>query len=358
MGRYSLDGPPNKGRYSLSSPEQLKATDEDKTEAFNQIKKQFPGMPDLLIKGLLPIATKMAETPADNSPGTATGAFLRSAVRAPLEGAENLASLVGLPTVKNAEFPGAIAESESDKEHPFAEFGGALTGFLAPGAGSVAALRSIPAWERIIANSSPSILKKLLTRGAEGSALGAGFSPEGDRGKGALIGGAIGGAASLLPILTRFPATRKLNKVRQNLQEKGVSHLNIPDYIINDIESNNYLRNTKANRNLLDRAKTGNYQDLFDLQSDMGGLQRRYSNDVFSSAQRELGRDIGKSRQDLLHETRKDIEAKGHKEDADLMRLGQEQYRQYSKLKPYRNGALIAMLAGLPGYKYLKKLIS
>ena len=180
-----------------------KATQQDKDEAFKMIKEQHPHMPEFVIRALLPMATKMAETPKDNSPGTATGAFLRSAVRTPLEGAENLASLIGLPVDKNAKWPDLIAESESDKSHPFAELGGSMAGLLAPGAGSVAALRSIPMWGKIAEKAAPSLLRRLPVYGAEGAALGAGFSPEGHRGEGALTGAALGAAGSAIPSVGR-----------------------------------------------------------------------------------------------------------------------------------------------------------
>ena len=180
-----------------------KATQQDKDESFKMIKEQNPNMPEFLIKSLLPIATKMSETQKDNSPGTATGAFLRSAVRSPLEGAENLASLIGLPVNKNENWPDLIAESESDKAHPFAELGGSMAGFLAPGAGSIAALRSIPMWGKIAEKAAPSLLRRLPVYGAEGSALGAGFSPEGHRAEGALTGAALGAASSSIPSVGR-----------------------------------------------------------------------------------------------------------------------------------------------------------
>jgi len=198
----------------------LHATDEDKAQAFEMIKKQHPRMPEFMIKALMPLAVKMAETPEDTSPGTATGAFLRSAIRTPLEGAENLASLVGLPVDKNHKWPSLIAESESDKSHPFAELGGSLAGFLAPGAGSVAALRSIPMWGKIAEKAAPSLLRRLPVYATEGAALGAGFSPEGHRGEGALTGAALGAAGSAIPSIGRgFGALKERISSLRNLDK-------------------------------------------------------------------------------------------------------------------------------------------
>lgn len=185
------------------NPKPLKATDADKDEAFKMIKAQRPNMPEFVIRALLPRATKMAESQKDSSKGTAKGAFLRSALRTPLEVAENFASLVGLPVNKNGEWPELIAESESDKSHPFAEFFGSLAGFSPLGAGSIGALRSIPAWGNIASRSAPSLLRRAPVMATEGAALGAGFSPEGHRGEGALTGAALGAAGSAIPSVGR-----------------------------------------------------------------------------------------------------------------------------------------------------------
>lgn len=207
-------------QYENTKP--IKASDQDKTQAFEMIKKQYPRMPEFLIKAMMPLATKMAESPKDTSEGSATGAFLRSAIRTPLEGAENLASLVGLPVNKNAEWPSLVAESESDKSHPFAEMGGSLAGLLAPGAGGVAAMRSIPMWGNIAAKAAPSFLRSLPVYATEGAALGAGFSPEGQRGEGALEGALLGAGASAIPgigrgfgaLKNRISSLRNLDKLK------------------------------------------------------------------------------------------------------------------------------------------------
>lgn len=199
-----------------------KSTTSDKQQAFGQIKQRFPGMPEALIHALMPIATKMAETPKDLNPGTSTGAFLRSAARNPLEGAENFASILGLPVDRNAQFPSLIAESESDKSHPFAELGGGLAGFLAPGAGTIGALRSIPLWEKIAQKASGSLLRRAPVYAGEGAALGGIFSPEGERSKGALEGAALGAVGSTIPSVAkgftglgnRISSLRNLDRLR------------------------------------------------------------------------------------------------------------------------------------------------
>lgn len=218
-----------------------KVSDDDRARAFQMIKREHPRMPDFMINALMPLAIKMAETPKDTSRGTTAGAFLRSALRTPLEGAENLASLVGLPTDKQTPWPDVIAESESDKSHPFAELGGSLAGFLAPGAGSVAALRSLPGWAGIAERAAPSFLRRLPVMATEGAALGAGFSPEGERASGALSGALLGAAGSALPSVARGAKSLKerISSLRNLDRLKAEGKLSEEDYLkaLNDEEA-------------------------------------------------------------------------------------------------------------------------
>ena len=197
---------------------------EAESSAFDSIKKTKPGMPEFLIKALMPIASYQARHKTeDDGRGTGTGAFLRSAIRTPLEGANNFASLIGLPVDNDSEWPDLIKESESDKGHPFAEIGGSLAGFLPMGIGSVNALRAIPAWANIVEKSAPSLLRRAPVLAGEGAALGGVFSPDGDRGMGALVGAGLGGASSVLPnvinslgaLKNRFSSLRNLDRLKE-----------------------------------------------------------------------------------------------------------------------------------------------
>ena len=158
--------------------------------------------------------------------GTATGAFLRSAIRTPLEGAENFADMLGLHTNKNAQWPEWLRESESDKSHPFAEIGGGLAGMLVPGSpvrSGLTALRSIPAWGNIVQKSAPSLLRRLPVGATEGGILGASLSPEGHRKEGAMTGAGFGIAGASAPSIAksfgslkqRISSLRNLDKLRQ-----------------------------------------------------------------------------------------------------------------------------------------------
>ena len=162
-----------------------------------------------------------------------------------------------------------------------------------------------------------------------------------------------------LPI-TKYPAVKLLNKVQKEISERGLEKIKIPEHIFKDIEENQFLRNTQPNRNLLENARQGGYKSLFDLQSDLGAAERGYTRDIFNAANRQFGRDIGVNRQNLLKEIRSGITTQGHKDLSEDMKKGQDLYRIYMKLRPYRNAAIglgIGSL-GIPYYSHLKKFIN
>ena len=170
----------------------------------------------------------------------------------------------------------------------------------------------------------------------------------------------IAGITSLLRKLpiTKGPGVRALNKVKKQVGERGIENLNLPPHILKDIVENGFLRNTHANRNLLKKAKKGGYNELFDLQSDLARMQRAYGRNIFSAAERQLGRDIGITRDELLNHMRQELGRQGHNDLGELMRHGQNRYRQYMQFKPYRNAAIgLGLTQIVPGYNYLKKLI-
>lgn len=202
----------------------ITATQEAKDLAFQQIKKQFPKMPDFLIKGLMPLATVQAESKLNNlkEDDGATGAFFRSAFRAPIEAGVNFGRFVGLPTPEGNEMPSFISESESDKQHPFAQFAGSMAGFAPVGGVAFKGMRYLPKWGRY-ANSGGGFLKKLMTNVPEGALIGAAFSPEGQRTEGALMGGGLGGIGASIPTVAkgfknlkeRVSSLKNLGKLRE-----------------------------------------------------------------------------------------------------------------------------------------------
>ena len=151
---------------------------------------------------------------------------------------------------------------------------------------------------------------------------------------------------------------RALNRAQELMEGSGNPRLRVPEEHFIDIENNQFLRNTAANRRMMERARHGNYRDLFSLQSDLGQRERSFTRDPFSAANRQFGRDIGETRHGVIDEMRRLMGEEGHTEAARLMQHGQNRYRQYMAFRPYRN-ALATALAGLtvPYYKDIKKLL-
>lgn len=242
----------------------IKATQEDKSKAFQLIKQQHPRMPDFMINALMPLATKMAETPQDTSKGSATGAFLRSAIRTPLEGAENFAQLLGLPVDKSSKFPSIIEESESDKSYPFAQLAGGLAGFAPLGGGAIGALRSISAWGKIAEKAAPSFLRRLPVYGSEGAALGAAFSPEGNRTQGAIVGGLLGAGVSTIPSVSKgFGALKDRISTIRNLDK-----LKTEGKITTD-QYNQAVAEEKSLQDLVKKQGLGSGKDIGKLESEL-----------------------------------------------------------------------------------------
>lgn len=222
IGEFPDDMPHEQIQTILQKQFSPKLDESGRQKAFHQVKGNYPNLPDFLVNMFLDNAEKPEDINHGTGRGGGAGAFVRSAIRTPLEGAENLASLFGLPVNKNAQWPGLIAESEADKSYPLSQLAGGLAGFALPGAGSVAALRSFPLWRQIAEKSSGTFLKRAPVMGAEGALLGAGFSPEGHRSEGAVAGAGLGIAGASIPsvgkglmnLKERFSSLRNLDKLR------------------------------------------------------------------------------------------------------------------------------------------------
>lgn len=154
--------------------------------------------------------------------------------------------------------------------------------------------------------------------------------------------------------LTKGVGGKKLNAVRQGLNERGVNKLRIDKDIIKDAKQ--YLPKDTPSKKLLARASTGDYDALFTLQSD---LRKRGSSlqKSFSGAERNHGFDAQQLRQRLLNGMKADIRSQGHGDLADLLHLGQKRYAQHMKYRPYAIGLGAMAVGHSPIEKLIKKLI-
>ena len=168
-----------------------------------------------------------------------------------------------------------------------------------------------------------------------------------------------------VPHLTQRGASRRLRNARQLGIDQNMGNLDIDPHLIEDMRQYQPA-NTLPFRNQMDAAHTGNYQALFDLQSEVGREAAARARTLFSPAQRSHGRAGLQARNDLIEDMHRDMQLKGHHNVSNEFRLGQEDYRRFARFRPYRNaiaGAAIsaAVAAALPKNaltNLIKKLVT
>lgn len=162
-----------------------------------------------------------------------------------------------------------------------------------------------------------------------------------------IIGG-LNALRNILPHLTRRGASRRLRQARQLGIEREIGPLNVNPELIEDLRQYQPA-NTLPYRNQMDTAHTGNYQGLFDLQSDVGKAAAEDAKWRFNStsATRRHGREGLNARNALIEDMHRALNEAGHNDISNLLRQGQEDYRRYAKFRPYRNaiGAAAATAA-------------
>lgn len=164
----------------------------------------------------------------------------------------------------------------------------------------------------------------------------------------------------LLPHLTRRGASRSLRQARQMTRGRNIGPINVDPNIIEDTAQ--FLPRTAPYRNAIEDAHYGDYDSLFRLQSDLGRHSSDYARSLFSASERAHGRAGMATRNRLLDELHQGLDAQGHHDISNLLRRGQNEYRRYSRFRPYRNALGVAAGAYMMPKNALldlvKKLIS
>lgn len=146
--------------------------------------------------------------------------------------------------------------------------------------------------------------------------------------------------------------TMHLRNARRLANRREVGGLVVPEEIFN--EAQQFLPDNLPTQNLLEAARSGNYDPLFTLQSDLARSGRQLTRS-FSGADRLHGFQANALRQRLLENIRNGLTESGHGDIAELMRRGQGNYRRYQRIiKP-----AVAIGAGIAGFSNpLQKLLS
>ncbi len=141
------------------------------------------------------------------------------------------------------------------------------------------------------------------------------------------------GAIKAAPHLTQRGASKALRKAQKLAKEREIGTLNVNPELIEDARQ--FLPNTLPHRNALNAAQTGDYNNLFKLQSDVGKNAGDYAKSRFSAAERSHGRAGLEARNRLLDAIHENLQVQGHHDISNLLRQGQSDYRRYLAFKPY-----------------------
>ena len=160
----------------------------------------------------------------------------------------------------------------------------------------------------------------------------------------------MGGKAikDMLPYLTKRGATKTLKQAQNLAKERGLgetSQFTMTPELIEDARQ--FFPNTLKNRELFEKAKMGDYDSIFKLQSELGQLSGKRAKSWFNPESKITGQAGLETRGNILDELHNNLRAAGHEDISDLLKLGQQEFKNYMKFKPYRNALIGAGLGYL-----------
>lgn len=152
------------------------------------------------------------------------------------------------------------------------------------------------------------------------------------------------GRALLRGGFRRLIGTHQLEAVQRAVSQKGLQNFSYPNQMIKDSEK--FLPATKATKELIGEVKAGKYGPAFDLQSQVGHHQRKLLKSPLASENSIMAPKAGELKQQMLGHLESVLRKANHIEEADMLRKGISNYRQYKKVM---NVAMpIIKYAGIP----------
>jgi len=151
----------------------------------------------------------------------------------------------------------------------------------------------------------------------------------------------------IIPHLTKAGATKKLRKAQQMAKDFGVNKdaFSMTPELIEDAKQ--FFPNTLQNRELFEKAKMGDYDAIFQLQSELGQLSGQRAKSWFNPEAKIKGRAGLQTQGKLLDEFTESLNKLGHEDIANLMTKGRQEFKRYMKFKPYRNALYLAGLGAV-----------
>ena len=151
----------------------------------------------------------------------------------------------------------------------------------------------------------------------------------------------IGGTGLLRGGLRRLKGTHQLDAIEKIINKEGLAGFNYPNQMIE--EAKKFLPPTNATKELISEVNSGKYSPAFKLQSQIGHHQRKLSKSPLASENSIMAPKAGELKQNMLDHLESVLRSSNHTKEADLLRTGINNYRQYKKV----------MDAALPIIKYL-----
>ncbi len=119
------------------------------------------------------------------------------------------------------------------------------------------------------------------------------------------------------------------NYVKDEALKRGIGKIKIPDALFEQAEK--HLPNTEAYKDLLTKAKTGDYEALHQLQSDLG-KKGTLAKGAKYHADRNIGEEMLDTRKQINREIQSQLKGTGNDDLADLLGQASKGYRNYKKL--------------------------
>lgn len=151
----------------------------------------------------------------------------------------------------------------------------------------------------------------------------------------------IGAAGLARGGFRRLTGTHQLDSVKKLVKQKELQEFSYPKKMIE--EAKKFLPGTNATKELLAEVKSGKYEPAFKLQSQVGHHQRKLSKSPLASENSIMAPKAGELKQQMLGHLESVFRNANHIEEADLLKNGINNYRQYKKV----------MNAAMPIVKYL-----
>lgn len=154
--------------------------------------------------------------------------------------------------------------------------------------------------------------------------------------------------------LTKRMASKPFRQARELVEERGVDKLSVPKELIHEA-SGYFNKNNISYKDLLNKARLGNYDALHTLQSDLGSQSRQLLKFMSPGSDKIRGLEINNLRQKILSAMKQDLTNQGHEDIAALRQKGANKFRTHMKYRKAAAYGLGALLLNHPAAKIAHK---